>query len=87
MRTNRALKPQMENYMTTEPQPMVLNPTAVPNQEPKTTLIEQQQPSSIPKSSIILDPPETGLVNPNISLLTGNQSQVKMKISEHSFPS
>lgn len=63
----------------TEPQPTVLNPAVVPNQELEVTAI-QQQPSLIPKSSILLDPPENPLVNPNILLLTGNQSQVKRKI-------
>lgn len=71
--TNRAPRPQMENHTTNEPQPTVLNPTAVPNQEPEVTPI-QQQPSSIP--------PENPLVNPNISLLTGNQPQVRKKHSK-----
>lgn len=84
--TNRAPKPQMENRMTTEPQPTVLNPIAVSNQEPEATPIQQQPSSiaSIPMSSIILDPPEKPVVNPNNSLFTtGNQPQVKTKISTH----
>lgn len=69
--------------MATEPQPTVLNPTAGPNQEPEATPIQQQPSSiaSISNSSIILEPPENPLVNSNISLFTGNQSQVRTKIS------